>query len=88
MIVKSAQPIEAPPLPDGHEYLIVWKIEVTAPHAEDALQQAVDIMLDRHSTATVFEVSRTDTGERVMIDLHRMTKKHMRRLKPRPTETR
>lgn len=39
------------------EYLVVWAIEIGAEDAERACREALDIMQDKHSTATVFHVT-------------------------------
>lgn len=38
-------------------YKIVWTIEVEADYARHAAKQALEIMQDKESTATVFEVT-------------------------------
>lgn len=39
------------------EYLVTWKIDVMADSEENAVIEAFDIMRDKGSSATIFEVS-------------------------------
>lgn len=39
------------------EYLVVWAIEIGAEDSESACREALEIMQDKHSTATVFHVA-------------------------------
>jgi len=50
------------------EYLVQWEIELKAESAEDAARQALAIMRDPDSMATVFDVFDED-GESERIDL-------------------
>ena len=44
------------------EYHVVWEIDVDATSYRQAAKKALEIQRDPNSTATVFDVYRTDTG--------------------------
>lgn len=50
------------------EYLVTWRIELSANSPEDAARQAREIQLDPDSTALVYRVS-GPRGEQYAIDL-------------------
>ena len=50
------------------EYLVTWRIELSANSPEDAARQAREIQLDPDSIAAVFEVEGPDEDS-VIIDL-------------------
>lgn len=50
------------------QFLVTWEIEIGAETALDAAEQAIEIMRDRDSMATVFKVF-DETGECEQIDL-------------------
>ena len=51
------------------EYSVTWKIDVDAVNPTDAARQALMIMRDKKSIATVFEVVDQYTGVKQTIDL-------------------
>ncbi|RLC88670.1 MAG: hypothetical protein DRJ03_01995 [Chloroflexi bacterium] len=50
------------------EYLVVWKIELTADSPQEAAAEALKIHRDAESYATVFDVVDMDTGKEVRVD--------------------
>lgn len=50
-----------------NEYLVVWRIEVTARSPEEAARIAHLTMTDPESTATVFEISEIKSGAGISI---------------------
>jgi len=52
-----------------HSYLVMWEIEVPANTPVEAARECLKIQRDPESTATVFEVVDTDTGEMTRVDL-------------------
>lgn len=50
------------------EYLVTWRVELSANSPEDAARQAREIQLDPDSTALVYRVS-GPRGEQYAIDL-------------------
>lgn len=55
------------------EYLVTWCINIDADTPEDAAKQALAIMQDKGSTATVFEIKNKDTGATCTVDLEEET---------------
>lgn len=51
------------------EYKVIWEIEVDAPSAEAAAEQAREIQLDPNSHATVFQVIEEGGMARFLVDL-------------------
>lgn len=66
-MTKKTKP---PKPPKRHEYLVAWKINLDATSHLDAAQQALDIMRDPDSLATVFEVTRLTDGDIWEVDLN------------------
>jgi len=50
------------------EFEVTWKIQLEAETHEEAARMALEIVRDRCSEATVFEVKNTETGETEEID--------------------
>lgn len=60
---------DAAPTEDGDTgYVVTWSMPIDAEHAVDAAVQALGIMQDPHSIATVFIVTDPD-GKRYLVDL-------------------
>jgi len=51
------------------EYLVTWKIDIEASNPKEAAKQALEIMRDPESTATVFEVEDKKKKTLHIIDL-------------------
>jgi len=51
------------------EYRVVWAIDIVAESHEDAARKALEIHRDPDSTATVFDVTESGTGDIRDIDL-------------------
>jgi hypothetical protein len=50
-------------------YNVFWGIDVSANSPKEAAQKALEIMQDKNSTATVFQVTQHDSSETETIDL-------------------
>ena len=50
-------------------YRVVWEIDVSAGSPREAAEKAREIMMDPDSSATVFSVTKHDTGNTETIDL-------------------
>jgi len=50
-------------------YFLRWEIDIHAETAREAAEEALKIQRDPGSTATVFEVIDTETGDTTTIDL-------------------
>ncbi len=57
----------------GTEYRVTWTIEITAETRQEAAEEALEIVRDPNSIATVFEVYDPDTGIPESIDLGYVT---------------
>ncbi|QFP94716.1 hypothetical protein I5G59_gp96 [Mycobacterium phage LilMcDreamy] len=57
---------------DQREYRVSWDIDLTADDFVDAAQRALTIHRDDTSTATIFGVTDTETGEEHVVDLSEM----------------
>ncbi len=53
---------------DAHEYLVTWRIEVTAASPREAAQLALSIQRDEQSIAAYFDVADT-VGNTYQVDL-------------------
>ena len=51
------------------EFVVRWEINIDAKTPEEAAREALTIMLDPESTATVFDVYRPSLGQITMVDL-------------------
>ncbi len=58
-------------------YRIQWEIDIEAPSAHEAAEQALEIHRDPESTATVFEVT-DEQGHKVTVDLMKTRSKPAR----------
>lgn len=50
-------------------YRVSWEIDLDADHPFDAAVQAREMQEDGESTATIFTVTDTETGEEVVLDV-------------------
>lgn len=51
-----------------NRYFIGWEIELDASSPEEAAREALVIMRDPNSTATVFDITDTESGVKVVVD--------------------
>lgn len=52
-----------------NQYKVIWEIEIDAPSAEAAAEQAREFQLDPNSHATVFKVVQESTKSVFLVDL-------------------